>query len=50
MVYRLMEEYFGSEEMQQKLVAAYAIGWACTEDIVNEYPQIRPAQKRKDQG
>ena len=34
MVYRLMEEYFGSEEMQQRLVAAYPIGWACTEDMV----------------
>ena len=50
MVYRLMEEYFGSEEMQQKLVAAYAIGWACTEDMVKEYPQIRPAQSADDLG
>ena len=50
MVYRLMEEYFGSEEMQQKLVAAYAIGWACTEDMVKEYPQIKPAQSVDDLG
>ena len=50
MVYRLMEEYFGSEEMQQKLVAAYPIGWACTEDMVKEYPQIRPAQSADDLG
>lgn len=50
MVYRLMEEYFGSEEMQQKLVAAYAIGWACTEDMVKEYPQIKPAQSADDLG
>ena len=50
MVYRLMEEYFGSEEMQQKLVAAYPIGWACTEDMVKEYPQIKPAQSADDLG
>ena len=50
MVYRLIEEYFGSEEMQQKLVAAYPIGWACTEDMVKEYPQIKPAQSADDLG
>ena len=50
MVYRLMEEYFGSEEMQQRLVAAYPIGWACTEDMVKEYPQIKPAQSADDLG
>lgn len=50
MVYRLFEEYFGDEEMQNKLVAAYAIGWACTEDMVKEYPQIKPAQSADDLG
>lgn len=50
MVYRLIEEYFGSEDMQQKLVAAYPIGWACTEDMVKEYPQIKPAQSADDLG
>ena len=50
MVYRLLEEYFGDEEMQNKLVAAYAIGWACTEDMVKEYPQIKPAQSADDLG
>lgn len=50
MVYRLMKEYFGSEEMQQRLVAAYPIGWACTEDMVKEYPQIKPAQSADDLG
>ena len=50
MVYRLMEEYFGDEEMQEKLVAAYAIGWACTEDMVKDYPQIKPAQSAVDLG
>lgn len=50
MVYRLMMDYFDSEEMQQQLVAAYAIGWACTEDMVKEYPQIKPAQSEDDLG
>ena len=50
MVYRLLEEYFGDEEMQNRLVAAYAIGWACTEDMVKEYPQIKPAQSADDLG
>ena len=50
MVYRLLEEYFGDEEMQKKLVAVYAIGWACTEDMVKEYPQIKPAQAADDLG
>lgn len=50
MVYRLLEEYFGDEEMQNKLVAGYAIGWACTEDMVKEYPQIKPAQSADDLG
>lgn len=50
MVYRLLKEYFGEQEMQDKLVAAYAIGWACTEDMVKEYPQIKPAQSADDLG
>ena len=50
MVYRLMEEYFGTEEMQEKLVAAYAIGWACTEEMVEKYPQIVPAKSEDDIG
>ena len=50
MVYRLLEEYFGDEELQDRLVAAYAIGWACTEDMVKEYPQIKPAQSADDLG
>ena len=50
MVYRLMEEYFGTEEMQEKLVAAYAIGWACTEEMVEKYPQVVPAKSEDDIG
>ena len=50
MCYRLMEEYFGDEELKSRLVAVYAIGWACTEEMVREYPQIVPAQSADDLG
>ena len=30
MCYRLLADYFGTEDMQEKLVAVYALGWPCT--------------------
>lgn len=50
MCYRLMEEYFGEKEMQDKLVAVYAIGWACTDEMIEQYPQIVPAKSADDLG
>lgn len=50
MCYRLLEEYFGDEELYSRLIAVYAIGWPCTEDMVNRYPQIVPAQCADDIG
>ena len=50
MCYRLMGEYFGKEEMQEKLVACYAIGWACTDELMQKYPQIVPAESADDLG
>ncbi|MCR5000581.1 MAG: DUF3089 domain-containing protein [Lachnospiraceae bacterium] len=50
MCYRLLADYFGTEDMQEKLVAVYALGWPCTEEMVNEYPQIRPASSETDTG
>ena len=50
MCYRLLEDYFGYEDIADKLVAVYAIGWPCTEEIVSEFPQIRPAEKEDDIG
>ena len=47
---RLLAEYFGDEELYSRLVAVYAIGWPCTEDLVSRYPQIRPAQGAADTG
>jgi hypothetical protein len=50
MCYRLLEEYFGDEELYDQLVAVYAIGWPCTEELTAQYPQIRPAQCADDFG
>ena len=50
MCYRLLEEYFGDEELSSRLVAVYAIGWPCTEEMVKTWPQIRPAQAVGDIG
>ena len=50
MCYRLLEEYFGDEELYDQLVAVCAIGWPCTEELTAQYPQIRPAQGADDFG
>ncbi len=50
MCYRLLEEYFGDEDLYDRLVAVYAIGWPCTKELVEEYPQIRPAASADDTG
>ena len=50
MCYRLLEEYFGDEELYSQLVAVYAIGWPCTEELTENYPQIKPAASADDIG
>ena len=50
MCYRLLEEYFGDEELYDQLVAVYAIGWPCSAELTAAYPQIRPAQSAEDIG
>ncbi len=50
MCYRLLKEYFGDEELYSRLVACYAIGWACTEEMTKQYPQIRMAEGQYDTG
>ncbi len=50
MCYRLLEEYFDDETLYDRLVAVYAIGWPCTQELVDAYPQIRPAQSAEDLG
>ena len=49
-VYRLLQEYFGDEALYGQLVAAYAIGWGCTFEEAEQYPQIVPAQGESDIG
>ncbi len=50
MCYRLMAEYFDDDELSNRLVAVYAIGWPCTKELVEKYPQIRPATSADDTG
>lgn len=50
MCYRLLEEYFGDDALYDRLVAVYAIGWPCTEEMVKKYPQIKPATGEEDLG
>lgn len=50
MCYRLLQEYFGDEGLRDQLVAAYALGWPCTRELVEEYPQIVPATRADDIG
>lgn len=50
MCYRLLAEYFGDEGLRSRLVAVYAIGWPCTEELVRSWPQIRPACGAEDTG
>ena len=50
MCYRLLEEFFGNEKLYGQLVAVYAIGWPCTTDLMEKYPQIKPATGESDTG
>lgn len=50
MCYRLLAEHFGDDALRSRLVAAYAIGWPCTEELVRDHPQIRPARGADDTG
>lgn len=50
MCFRLLEEYFGDEALAERLVAVYALGWACTEEMTARCPQIIPACAADDVG
>ena len=50
MCYRLLREYFGDETLRDQLVAVYALGWPCTHELVEEYPQSIPATREDDTG
>ena len=46
----LLEEYFDDPKYNEKLVAAYCIGWRITEDDINNYPHLKMAQGESDTG
>ena len=50
MCYRLLEEYFDDSSLADRLVAVYALGWPCTRELVEKYPQIKPATGATDTG
>ena len=50
MCYRVMKEFFADSALQDQLVATYAIGWPMTEEMITEYPQIKPAAAADDTG
>ena len=50
MCYRLLADFFGDDSNRALLVAVYAIGWPCTEELVRNHPGIRPARGAADTG
>ena len=38
------------DSVAERMVAAYVLGWKITEDELNKYPNIRPAQRSDDTG
>lgn len=47
---RLMKDCLTTPELQDRLVAAYAIGWRLTAQECAAYPQLRPARGKNDIG
>ena len=47
---RLMKDRFDEEDLQNQLVACYAIGWRVTEEEVEQYSQLKMAQGETDTG
>ncbi|MDE7436747.1 MAG: DUF3089 domain-containing protein [Lachnospiraceae bacterium] len=50
MCIRLMKECFTDENIQNQLIACYAIGWSITEEEIHEYPQLKFAEGESDTG
>lgn len=46
----LLKKYFGNEELSDRLVACYALGWKLTAEDVEEYDWIKAAQGEDDIG
>jgi len=50
MIVRLMKDKFSDPGLQNKLVAAYVIGWRVTPEETAQYPQLRMARGEYDIG
>ena len=50
MIVRLMKDKFGDQRLQERLVAAYVIGWRVTSEEIARYPQLRMARGEYDTG
>ncbi len=50
MCLRLVKDFFDDEDLYDKLVAVYAIGWSFDEEDVLQYPWLVPAQNADDTG
>ena len=50
MCYRVLQEFFGDQDLYDRLVAVYAIGWPCEKSMTERFPQIRPATGEDDLG
>lgn len=50
MVLRLLKEFFNDPAYQDRLIAAYCIGWRITEDDLKACPWLKPAQGEDDIG
>lgn len=50
MCIRLMKERFKDEDLQDQLIACYAIGWRITEEEIQKYPQLKSAEGESDTG
>ena len=47
---RLLKEFGAASAIQQRLIAAYAIGWRLTADELAAWPHLTPAQGERDTG
>ena len=47
---RLLKEKFDDADLNDQLIACYAIGWRITEDEMEEYPHLKFAAGEDDTG
>ncbi len=46
----LLEEYFDDEALQDRLIAAYCIGWKVSKEDLKKYPHLKMAEGEDDTG